>query len=327
MRKSGRTARIQPVLLILWLTGVWLMASAGGGCSSTPKLTPEDRRTDIEFLAHWARDYHPCVEVNEKYKGTPSYEALLPRYLDFAAQAQSNEEFYQVVSGYFSIIGASGHAYPKNWADSHLMIIDVRNDGGGDPAYFRDNLIAPFLDEPVTWEHTAGIKRKYLAATKPSVLRFLRKDVRAMQVHAEEVDPPQGFDGAQWVFYEIARRAEPRERYNFHGRLYVLINSGCYSATDIYADAIKRTGMGTLVGRNTGGAGGATYVTPPMVRLPASGMVFRLEADLGINPDGSFNELVGTPPDLELPLADPPASITREALLQDEWVKRVIAEP
>jgi len=81
------------------------------------------------------------------------------------------------------------------------------------------------------------------------------------------------------------------------------------------------------VGRNTGGAGGASYITPPMVRLPASGMIFRLEADLGLNLDGSFNELVGTRPDIELPPADPPASITKEGLLKDEWIKRVIAEP
>jgi len=81
------------------------------GCLCAPKLTADDRRSDIEFLAQWARDYSPLVELNEKYKGTPSYEALLPKYLEFAEQAQSNEEFYQVVSGYFNVIGASGHAY------------------------------------------------------------------------------------------------------------------------------------------------------------------------------------------------------------------------
>jgi hypothetical protein len=529
MRKNYRTVRTRLVLLTLWLAGTWFMVAAGSGCPSPAKLTPEDRRGDIEFLAHWARDYSPLVKLNEKYKGTPSYEALLPKYLEFAEQAQSDEEFYLVVSGYFHVIGASGHAYlvpddflkwcgagthlgivnwgitpgqfekarywtrleyrlstrahppfqvmgkdgqyftgddwqydgtsipkgseilrvngmtcaryldfvkestllkydayPKGWVDYFLMIvdegpsfqgwqvdfglpdgrtleafvpkvkgfpapisawsgtvetdenctcielteevgyvrirsflpdplaylfkeyirkerkeiaafleqaqgrykkliIDVRNNGGGDGVYFRDNLIAPFLDEPVTWKHTAGIKRKFLAETKPSVLRFLRKDVSLMQVHAQEVKPPEGFDGAQWVFYEITRQVEPTDRYDFHGRFYVLINGGCASATDCYADAVKRTGLGTLVGRNTGGAGGAAYFTPPMVRLPASGMVFRMEADLGLNADGTFNEIVGTPPDVELPQAKPPASYTKEDLLQDEWIKWVLA--
>ena len=42
------------------------------------------------------------------------------------------------------------------------------------------------------------------------------------------------------------------------------------------------------------------------------------------NPDGSFNELFGTPPDIKLEPADPPKSITREELLKDEWIKKII---
>src|SRR5512133_3846511 len=68
------------------------IVSAVCGCSSPPKLTAEERGKDIEFLAKWAREYSPLVELNEKHKGTPSYEALLPRYVEFAKQAQSEEE-------------------------------------------------------------------------------------------------------------------------------------------------------------------------------------------------------------------------------------------
>ncbi len=531
MKAEQRTFGAGRPFLTAMLVSALSVVSALTGCSDHPRLTAEKRRSDIELLARWARDYHPCVELNEKHKGTPSYEALLSKYLEFAEQAETNEEFYLVVSGYFNIIGASGHAYlvpddylracaagsllglvdwgispgqflrakywprlagrlstrahppfrvmgregryftdddwqcdgttvprgseilkvndmtcsrylgfvktntllkydayPKGWVDHFLMIVDegpsfrgwqvefrlpdgvelsafapkvegfpapisawsgtaetdenctcielteevgyirirsflpdplayvfkgyirkerakiaafleqaqgrhrklivdLRNNGGGDPVYFRDNLIAPFLDEPVTWKHTAGIKRKFLSETKSSVLRFLRKDVSVMQVDAREVDPPEDFDGVRWVFYEITRQVDPADRYDFHGRLYVLINGGCYSATDTYADAVKRTQMGVLVGQSTGGAGGAGYFTPPMVRLPASGMVFRMEADLGINPDGSFNEIVGTSPDVELPPARPPASFTKEGLLKDEWIQWVLADP
>lgn len=117
MRNEYGIDRVRRALRVLALLGTLSTASAMTGCSYTPRLTAEDRRRDIEFLAHWARDYHPCVEVNEKYKGTPGYEALLPPYLEFAEQAQSDEEFYLVVSGYFNVIGASGHAYlvPDNF--------------------------------------------------------------------------------------------------------------------------------------------------------------------------------------------------------------------
>lgn len=526
--RSAQACRAPCCQIAVFVVSLALFGS--GGCVSPPRLTAEDRKSDIEFLARWAKDYHVCAELNEKYKGTPSYEDLLPKYVKFAEEAETDEEFCLVVLHYFNVIGASGHAYlvPDDWLkgcavgwllgidwgiapwhfqqarywprvagglspfahppfrvtnregryltdddwqyggttvpkgseilkvngmtcsdylyfvktetvlkydpykdrlDRHLMlidegpsfggwqvdfrlpagselsafaakvkgqpapndgqawpwnaepaenctcielgdevayvrirsflptpesyvfkgyirrerkkiatflkqaqggykklIIDLRNNGGGDLVYFRDNLIAPFLDQPLTWKGTTGVKRKFLTKTKRSALRFLRKGAGVMHKHVQEVDPPDGFDGARWVFYEITQQVEPAHRYDFDGQIYVLINNGSSAATDSYADALKRTGIGILVGRNTGGTGGVGYLLPPMVRLPASGMIFRTEADLGINPDGGFNELEGTAPDVELPLAKPPVSFSKEGLLEDEWIKWVLAD-
>jgi hypothetical protein len=55
-------------------------------------------------------------------------------------------------------------------------------------------------------------------------------------------------------------------------------------------------------------------------------MIFRVETELVINPDGSFNELFGTPPDIKLEPADLPKSITKEELLKDEWIKKIITD-
>jgi len=519
-----------------------LLVFFGSGCSvTTPKLSPEDRKQDIQFMADWARDYSPFVELAEKHnrmdiqsyvKGTPSYKALLPKYLEYAEQAESNEEFYQVVSGYYNLIRPTGHggligedelriariaillgiinvdiklseltnaiywprlagrlstrahppfditylddkyvtdddwevegvtvprgsqivkvngmscsayldfikenttlrydAYPKDWTKDYLLIIDegeefkgwqvefllpdesthsafvprthgfpapkkekiqtveakenctcieltdevayiriksmqpdmlsavfwsllkkdgkiiktfldnangkyrkliidVRNNSGGIPYYFYENLIRPFLDESVIYDQVAGIRRKYRDDLKRSDLKALRKGISRKKVNVvstEEIDPPEGFDPNDWVFYRITRRLEPRNRYNFDGSLYVLINWGSFSATDDYANAVKRIGFAKLVGRNTTG-GGAAYLGPTVMRLPASGMIFRVETELLINPDGSVNELFGTPPDIKLEPAEPPKSITKEDLLKDEWIKKIINE-
>ncbi len=512
---------------------ILLVLFGSGGCQSLPKLTPEDRKRDIQFMADWARDYSPFVELAQKHKGTPDYEALLPKYLEYAEQAESNEEFYQVVSGYYRLICPTGHgyligeddlrtsrvaillgiidvdinpftiqqslywprlvyerlstrahppfgitykedkyladddweadgatvprgsqivkvngmncsayldfikentplrydAYPKDWTHNYLLIIDegedfkgwqvdfllpdksthsafvpkikgwpapkkeriqtveakdnctcieltdevayiriramwasalgfifpsifekdgkiikafldnangkyrkliidVRNNSGGSPYYFYENLIRPFLDESVTYEQVAGIKRKYNDDIKKSVLKTLRKWVSGKKEHVvstEEIDAPEGFDNNDWVFYRLTRRIEPRNRYNFDGSLYVLINGGSFSAADDYAGVVKRIGFARLVGRNTTG-GCAAYIAPPVIRLPASGMIFRVETELVVNPDGSINELFGTPPDIELPDADPPKSITKEDLLEDEWIKWILAD-
>lgn len=516
----------------VWVWAVCLVAVLVlVGCSSTPKLTAEQRKEDIEFLAQWARDHSPIADLAQERKGSPDYEALLPKYLEYAEQAESNEEFCQVVKGYYDVVCSDGHRYiipegelklarigillgiidldispcdggqalywsrlywskiarscahppfeivlkegeyftDSDWrtrgitvprasqivrvnglsCSSYLdfvaghplrrywmlsdevmrdrllitnqgsdfsgwqvdfvlpdgsaqhafvpaqeaysgprirtiepednctcieltdevgyirirdmstsdlglivpnvhesdgkiikaflekangkygkLIIDVRNNWGGSDYYVYENLIRPFLDEPVTYEQVAGIRRKYRDNLKPSVLKTVRKWCSRKQEHVvstEEIDAPDGFDGEQWVFHRLVRRIEPRNLYNFDGGLYVLINGTTFSAADDYANAVKRIGLAKLVGRHTRG-GCAAYIGPPAIQLPASGMIFRVETEIVINPDGSVDELFGTPPDLELPVADPPKSITKEELLKDEWIKAVIGE-
>jgi len=113
--------------LFLILTVVLVFVA--DGCSTAPRLTPEDRKGDIQFLAQWAKHHSPFVELNEKHKDCPGVESLKPKYVQLAEQAQSNEEFLQVVCGYFNLIGASGHAYliPKEFLTDYMWQFLLRN--------------------------------------------------------------------------------------------------------------------------------------------------------------------------------------------------------
>ena len=517
MRNEHHIGRTRYVFRVLVLLTALLIVFGLVGYSCSPRLTAEDRRSDIEFLARWAKDYSPFVELNEKYKGLPSYEAMAPRYMQLAEEAKSNVEFYHVVYGYFSLIGVSGHGHllseeslrgylmeslrkpgqlpwyqlhaasywpklqdrvcfvhppfrivrdgqeywtgedwrykgrliPKGskivrvngmecsaylqrlrqdtwvryilrdtdwitdslltvhegrdfrgwqvafllpdqttfeafvpwrkgfadptefadyWSKSgncicleltkdvgyirvkcmggmfieedgkkirkfledsggkyHKLIIDVRDNGGGLTYYPFDNLIAPFLDESVTFEEVGGIRRPFLADHEPAFLEFLRRGVSILAYErvVEEIEPPEGFDKASWVFYRIGRRVDPRERYNFSGKMYILINGGTGSAADEYVNAAQRIGLASLAGQRTPGSCGP-YFNPVMVRLPASGMIFMLEADLMLNRDGSVNEITGTKPDIELAPCNLPEKVTKEDLLWDEWIRKII---
>jgi anaerobic selenocysteine-containing dehydrogenase len=88
-------------------------------------------------------------------------------------------------------------------------------------------------------------------------LEDLKKQYNLHVTETRKVRAPAGFSDAGWVWYEIAREIRPSERYDFQGKLYVLINGGCGSAGDDYADLVKRSKLGTLVGQNTRGGGGA----------------------------------------------------------------------
>jgi hypothetical protein len=500
---------------------ILLLSFGSGGCVSPPKLTAEDRRSDIEYLARWARNYHPCVEVNSKPGGMPDYEKLLPKYMDLAEQAETNEEFLEVVSGYFTLIGASGHGYmlsgdllrhymleslftgakgltdipwdrfwvawywarlqqsgfahppfriirvgddyftgedwsywgkripegsqivavngmscseykdylkqetalryvvgnadklaepllvmnegrgfrgwnvsfrlpdgsvcnrfvpqrkghPDNFHKSKFtdcrksncecvelsdelgyvrikcmkerksaekkirhfldksqgrykkLIIDLRHNPGGSAFCSYDALIRPFLDEPLVYKQTSGVKRELLADFDPELVGVLRFGCSksAWETFVDEVPPPEGFDPNEWTFHEISREVKPSDRYAFDGDLYVLMDQGSGSATEIYLDAIKRTGSTTLLGQRSYGAL-AGYMMPPVMRLPKSGMIFRMEGDLDINLDGSINEFTGVQPDVELPSCPLPDRVDRESLLKDEWIKWVLAD-
>ncbi len=483
--------------------------------SCAPRLTGEQRRGDVAALAQWAKDYNACVEVNSKVGGQPDYEKLLDEYMDLAEQAETNKKFLQVVWGYFTLLGASGHGYllpessllgymldsirhdakglsdipwgrfweARYWAKLHKesfahppfeiicegedyftgedwsswgkripegsqitavngmscsdyrdylkretalryiacsgdpipgqllvmnegpgfkgwdvsfrlpdgsecnrfvpgrkgyrpgrksrfmdwrkgnfecaelsdevgyvriklmiggseksdrkkihrfleksqgrykkLIIDLRHNGGGSTIYTYDVLLRPFLDEPLVYKQISGVKRKVL-----SDLFIVRGSCSeyAWETAVDEVPPPAGFDPNVWIFHEINREVKPSDRYAFDGDLYVLMDRKSGSATETYLDAIKRTGIATLVGRRSSGAM-CGYLIAPVMRLPESGMIFRMEADLDINPDGTSNELAGVQPDVELPTCRLPDRVNREILLKDPWIQAII---
>jgi hypothetical protein len=207
-------------------------------------LTPGERKKDIQYIAQWAKDYSPFVELNERVKGCPSYESLKPKYIELAEKAQNNEEFLQVVYGYFNLIGDSGHFYliPEDYLRGYLLV--------------------------------------YLVSKNPTEISWI-------QFH----------EASYWAKLFDQKIASVRPPFRIRN------NPGRWPS---HFDN--------------------NLIKPLMVRLPESGMIFVLEADLLINPDGSYNEISGTKPDIELLPGDLPTSVTKEELLKDKWIEKIMTE-
>jgi hypothetical protein len=260
------------------------------------------RRGDKSRFMNWRKGNCECVELSDEV-GYVRIKVMI------GGREKSDEKKIR------RFLEKSQGRYKK-------LIIDLRHNGGGSTIYTYDVLLRPFLYEPLVYKQISGVKRKVLTdlfIVRGSCSKY------AWETAVDEVGPPAGFDPNVWIFHEISREVKPSDRYAFDGDLYVLMDRQSGSATETYLDAIKRTGIATLVGRRSSGAMGG-YLIAPVMRLPESGIIFRMEGDLDINPDGMFHELTGVQPDVDLPPAKLPTTLTKEDLLEDEWIKWILAD-
>lgn len=205
------------------------------------------------------------------------------------------------------------------------LLIDIRNNAGGSPDYFYNNLIKPFIRKKITYKYTTGLKKKFLADHNQKFVKEKQTGVScsSYETNKTEVLSPNGFDNSSWIFYDISKSLSPEDRYNFDGEIFVFINEKTASAADDFANAIQRTGIATLVGQNTFGSA-AGFIAPITVKLPESGIEFIFEIDILMNQDGSINEMVGTLPDIKLSKAVVPETVTISDILSDQWIKAVL---
>jgi hypothetical protein len=182
------------------------------------------RPSDKSKFMNWGKGNCECVQLNDKVG-----------YLRIKAMIGGREK--SDVKKIRRFLERSQGRYKK-------LIIDLRQNSGGSTIYTYNVLIRPFLDEPLVYRQISGVKRKVL--TDLFIVRGSCSEY-AWETAVDEVPPPAGFDPNVWIFHEISREVKPSDRYAFDGDLYVLMDRKSGSATETYLDAIKRTGMATLL--------------------------------------------------------------------------------
>ncbi len=213
------------------------------------------------------------------------------------------------------------------------LIVDVRGNDGGEIWSYIENLIAPLAKKDAVFTITAAVKDSfyrrwgwrfwYYQLINSNELTDAR--TRVSRIETLNHHP---LASAGWQVRRVTRTVPPAENpYPFSGRISVLADQVTLSAGDSFTAAMQQSGMARVYGANTNGLGSG-YQARTVYALPNSGMMLYMDAELTLNPDGSFNQISGTLPDVFLsPSTFPtafPADFSREALLADPWIQAVI---
>ena len=126
--------------------------------------------------------------------------------------------------------------------------------------------------------------------------KFGERDRAAIQefkntFHPEWTPPEHQF--SEWHYLVLSKDAgDPR--FDYRQPVAILLDEGCFSATDIFLGAFKGWPRVTLIGQPSGG-GSARSQT---IRLPKSGISIRYASMASFQPDGQLYDTHGVQPDI-----------------------------
>lgn len=175
------------------------------------------------------------------------------------------------------------------------MVIDIRDNSGGNIEYWQNYLLPRFINKKVSLDNHMffkdGMRSRMLLESEEVVFENLSN------VNMEKMDLKHKEDLKNFTYYSKDRvEVLPLEDNKFEGHLYLLVNDGVYSAAEGLANFCKNTKIATLIGKKTGGDGITLGVINDV--MPNSGLVFTYTNTLGYAPDGSINEESKTEPDI-----------------------------
>ncbi len=213
-------------------------------------------------------------------------------------------------------------------AKSPYLIIDVRNNYGGS-LYEINNLYSYLADEPFTLikpsqltSRNAPLRTNYFRKSNP--LEYALKSIAYPSYFFAQTFSTYKKDGK--VFYKMkADKPTKPKKEAFHGKVFVLINGGSFSASSIITAKLKNDKRATLVGEETGGANDGTVAGfYSYQKLPNSEIRFPIGLLL-VQPNINFSDSrKGVIPDVTVP--ENMQDIINQKDPQLDWIKKEIAK-
>lgn len=288
-----------------------------------PKSSPQfSKRNAVEVLKriqHWRLEAgQPLndtveVELSDGVKTKTKKLEVLPKYGSRSRRTEQESRFLENNLGYLRLTKMDEAAVEtiRQWMpvfkSTDGLIIDVRGNGGGLRTPLRELFPYFMLDDtPVVaslavyrlWE---GFNHDHLAARymyrfedegwsdeERSVIKEVRKTFEPSVKF-----PKDKF--SDW-HYLVLSEANNSHAYSYTKPVVVLMDTKCFSATDIFLGSLKGRKNITLIGQaSSGGSGFAVRYD-----LPNSGLSCQVASMLSFQPSGQLYDTVGIQPDIEM---------------------------
>ena len=180
--------------------------------------------------------------------------------------------------------------------DYDHLIIDIRGNSGGWSTSFPLNVLSKLIDEEISFKYAEFFIDSELTADffeMPMGLAggMLYGIFPARQFVRDQDMPYFNPDDLDMLDYAIVWevRLIPREdNIPFGGKIWLLVDGGSASASEMAAQISISTGFATVVGQPTAGISGVIYT---YAALPQTGMLFRIDLGYTVDQYGrSFEE-------------------------------------
>ncbi|BDD12589.1 hypothetical protein FUAX_50210 (plasmid) [Fulvitalea axinellae] len=332
---------IQHILPFRWDTKLKIPFSSTGSPFSVNADDTKDH-WDVEFLTPKSNRAKLSLEKKKGVKNTMNYPYLNKTIL---CKKLREDLAYIKVYGFPDTVSIKNDRkiisdfFENTKEDYENLIIDFRGHGGGNTVYGECLFVKPFLDKNYTYTQYAVVNKEMFDSSirrYQTLDNFKKSFARVIDfgdIQKIEFDElPDSFrrnnsPNDDYYYFKTTRNIVPDNNYNFKGKVFLLIDNNCYSASETIIRLHQQLGLSTIIGVNSGGGAGAVHV-PLIYEVPNCHLLFRTEIEMTFNANGTANELYGTKPDINLePSVYPtsfPKSFKTDDLLKDSWIDWVI---
>lgn len=187
------------------------------------------------------------------------------------------------------------------------LIVDVRDNGGGSrkallelAGYLSSKDDTPRFGNVAKYRLAKEFDEDHLSKARyvyrETSSQFGDRERKAIQKFKANFKPqwnPPEDEFSQWHYMVFSKTADD-PRFDYRKPVVILLNEGCYSATDIFLGAFKGWPRITLIGQPSGGGSARTQ----SFSLPNSRISIRCASMASFQPDGKLYDTNGVAPDI-----------------------------